>query len=128
MGEATIEAPARSSGGPIMAARAGGSSATDCSMDAPPTANPLAAATGALKPGGRPALEKAAVAPSPAPEPKWGGGAGKDTLVLTGAADDARQQTDDTHSTSIQGCCRGSLHAWHSNAWRWCWTRLRLHF
>ena len=62
MGEATIEAPARSSCGPIMAARAGGSSATDCSMDAPPTANPLAAATGALKPGGRPALEKAAVA------------------------------------------------------------------
>ena len=105
MGEATIEAPARSSCGPIMAARAGGSSATDCSMDAPPTANPLAAATGALKPGGRPALEKAAVAPSPAPEPKWGGGAGKEALLLTGAVDEARQQTDDTHCTS------GRLHA-----------------
>ena len=36
MGEATIEAPALSSGGPIMAARAGGSSATDCSIDALP--------------------------------------------------------------------------------------------
>ena len=75
MGEATIEAPARSSCGPIMAARAGGSSATDCSMDAPPTANPLAAATGALKPGGRPALEKAAVAPLPPPRNRNGAGA-----------------------------------------------------
>ena len=99
MGEATIEAPARPTCGPIMAARAEGFSATDCSMDAAPTANPLAAATGALKPGGRPALEKAAVAPSPAPEPEWGGGAGKETLLLTGAADDVRQQTDNTRCT-----------------------------
>ena len=78
---------------------------TQKNEETPPTANPLAAATGALKPGGRPALEKAAVAPSPTPEPKWGGGAGKEALVLTGAADDARQQTDDTR------CTAGRLHA-----------------
>ena len=50
MGEATIEAPARPTCGPIMAARAEGSSATDCSMGAAPTADPLACSENAGRP------------------------------------------------------------------------------
>ena len=76
MGVATAEASARSTRGPIMAARAADSSTTDCSAVATPTAIPLAAATGAPPPGGRPALEKAADAPSPAPD--RGRGTGKE--------------------------------------------------
>ncbi len=77
MGLAATEAPARSSGSPITAARAGDFPTTDFSAAAAPTAIPLAAAAGAPPPGSRPAPEIAAVAPSPAPETK-GRGTGKE--------------------------------------------------
>ena len=95
MGEATAEAATRSTRGPIMAARAADSSTADCSAVATPTAIPLAAAAGAPPPDGRPALERAADAPSPAPD--WDRGTGKETLRATGAPEGARQHTEGTH-------------------------------
>ena len=98
MGLAATEAPARSSGSPTTAARAGDSPTTDFSAAAAPTAIPLAAAAGAPPPGSRPALEIAAVAPSPAPKNE-GRGTGKEIERAADAAfGGARQHTDCTRS------------------------------